>query len=316
MKSERSKGIQAALISASLLGLAPVLGRQAILLGFSPLAVVALRTGFAAGLLFLLVALFRRSFLFIYPVGFAGCMLAGAINGFGSIFYYMSLARLPASIGQMLYSLYPFFLVFWLLLDRQPLSRVTIFRVTLAMLAVLLLTGGPASGVDMTGVLMMVTGSLLYALHLPINQRVLYDVPAPTVTLYTLLGMSTVVIPAFFLFDPQLPGGNVTWWPVIGLTLVTFFARLTLFLGVKHLGGMQTALLGLSELLVAITFSHLWLHESLTPMQWLGAAGLAISLLLVRIDPTPPSRTSHTGGWLNWIRPHNIPPDIPWGPHD
>jgi drug/metabolite transporter (DMT)-like permease len=316
MITERSKGIRAALASAFLLGLAPVLGRQAILSGFSPLAVVALRTGLAAALLFVIVALFKRPFLFIYPVGLAGCALAGVINGFGSIFYYMALARLPASIGQILYSLYPFFLAFWLLLDRHPISRITIFRIALATLAILLLTSGHSDEIDWIGVLMMLAGSLLYALHLPINQRVLYDVPAPTVTLYTLLAMSAVVIPAFLLFDPKLPASEVSWWPVIGLTLVTFFARLTLFLGVKHLGGMQTALLGLSELLVAIIFSHLWLGESLTPLQWLGAAGLAVSLLLVRIDAAPPSSKSRKGGWLSWIRPPNIPPDFPWSQRD
>ena len=316
MKTERSKGIQAALISAFLLGLAPVLGRQAILLGFSPLAVVALRTGFAALLLFLIVALFKRPFLYIYPVGFAGCMLAGTINGLGSVFYYMALARLPASIGQMLYSLYPFFLAFWMLLDRYPISRMTLLRVSLATLAIILLTSGQPNHMDWTGVLMMLTASLLYALHLPINQRVLYDVPAPTVTLYTLLAMSVIVIPTFLLLDPQLPRGNISWWPVIGLTLVTFFARLTLFLGVKHLGGMQTALLGLSELLVAITFSHLLLGEKLTIIQWLGALGLATSLLLARNDATPPVRKNQKGGWLNWIRPPGLPPDVPWGPHD
>lgn len=316
MKTERSKGIQAALVSALLLGLAPVLGRQAILLGFSPLAVVALRTGLAAGLLFLIVSLFQRHFLFIYPVGFAGCMLAGVINGIGSIFYYMALARLPASIGQLLYSLYPFFLALWMLLDRHPISRMTIFRISLATLAVALLTSGTSTEIDWIGVWMMLVGALFYALHLPINQRVLYDVPAPTVTLYTLLAMSAIVIPAFLLFDPKLPIGDASWWPVLGLTLVTFFARLTLFLGIKHIGGMQTALLGLSELLVAILFSHWWLGESLTLVQWLGAAGLAISLILVRSDPNPPSPKSHMGGWLNWIRPPNIPPDIPWGPHD
>jgi drug/metabolite transporter (DMT)-like permease len=316
MKTERSKGIQAALASAFLLGLAPVLGRQAILLGFSPLAVVALRTSLAASLLFLIVALFRRHFLFIYPVGLAGCMLAGTINGIGSIFYYMALARLPASIGQMLYSLYPLFLAISMLLERHPISRMTFFRLLLATAAVLLLTGGSANRVDPIGVLLMLAGSLLYAFHLPINQRVLYEVPAPTVTLYTLLAMSAVVIPAYFLFDPKLPTGNIAWWPVIGLTLVTFFSRLSLFLGVKHLGGMQTALLGLSELLVAITFSHLWLHESLSTLQWLGVAGLTISLLLVRKEKIPPARRDHTGGWLNWIRPQGVPPYTPWGPHD
>jgi drug/metabolite transporter (DMT)-like permease len=316
MKMERSKGIQAALASAFLLGLAPVLGRQAILFGFSPLSVVAFRTGLAAGLLFLLVALFKRPFLYIFPVGFAGCMLAGVINGVGSIFYYMALGRLPASIGQMLYSLYPFFLALWMLLDRAPISRVTYLRISIAIVAVFLLTGGTNSEIDWIGVLMMLAGSIFYALHLPINQRVLYDVPAPTVTLYTLLAMSAVVVPVYLIFDPQLPPQGISWWPVIGLTLVTFFARLTLFLGVKHIGGMQTALLGLSELLVAIIFSYLWLGETLTWIQWLGAAGLAVSLILARNDASSPPYKSHSGGWLNWIRPPNIPPDIPWGPHD
>ena len=264
MKIERTKGIQAALASAFLLGLAPVLGRQAILFGFSPLAVVAFRTSLAAGLLFLIVVIFKRKFLFIYPVGFIGCMLAGMINGFGSIFYYMALGRLPASIGQMLYSLYPFFLVLWMLLDRVPITRMTIFRISLATLAVFLLTSGTSTHIDWIGVLMMLAGSIFYALHLPINQRVLYDVPAPTVTLYTLLAMSAVVIPAYLIFDPQLPAEGVSWLPVIGLTMVTFFARLALFMGIKHIGGMQTALLGLSELLVAIIFSHVLLGESLT----------------------------------------------------
>jgi drug/metabolite transporter (DMT)-like permease len=192
---------------------------------------------------------------------------------------------------------------------------MTIFRVIIATLAVFLLAGGFNGNIDPIGVLMMLVGSVLYAFHLPINQRVLFDVPAPTVTLYTLLAMSAVVLPVFLIFDLRLPTGNVSWWPVIGLTLVTFSARLALFLGIKHLGGMQTALLGLSELLVAIIFSHWLLNESLTLIQWLGAAGLAVSLLLVGNDQSPPPRKNLKGGWLNWIRPQNVPPDI-WGPHD
>ncbi len=312
----RNKGIQAALISALFLGLAPVLGRQAILFGFSPLAVVALRTVFATALLFLIVALFRRPFLYIYSLGLIGCTLAGVINGIGSLFYYMALARLPASIGQMLYSLYPLFLAISLVLDHHPISRMTILRMILAILAVILLTGGLNGEVDLLGVLMMLIGSLLYAFHLPINQRVLYDVPAPTVTLYTLLAMSAVVLPAYLLFAPELPSGDAPWWPVIGLTLVTFFARLSLFLGVKHIGGMQTALLGLSELLVAVIFSHWWLGESLSLTQWLGAIGLVISLLLVGKDQIPAVRRGPRSGWLHWIRPPNVPPNAPWGPHE
>ncbi len=91
---------------------------------------------------------------------------------------------------------------------------------------------------------MMIGASILYAMHLPINQRVLFEVPAPTVALYTLLAMSAVVVPAYFLFDRAWPSANVPWQPVAGLTFVTIFSRIALFLGVKKIGGMQTALLG------------------------------------------------------------------------
>src|SRR5690606_33217012 len=98
-----------------------------------------------------------------------------------------------------LYSLYPFFVALWLVLDHQPPSRLTFFRITLATIAVLLLTGAPGRSIDLTGVLMMIGAAILYAMHLPINQRVLYEVPAPTVALYTLLSMSMVVVPAYLL---------------------------------------------------------------------------------------------------------------------
>jgi drug/metabolite transporter (DMT)-like permease len=325
----KSKGIYAALASAFFLGMAPVFGRQAILLGMPWLALVAIRTGLAALLLLGVMFLFFRSFLFIYPAGLLGCLMAGWINGLGSLFYYSALAHIGAGIGQLLYSLYPLFLMLWLALDNQPPSRLTLLRMSLAIPAIYLLAQVGTGKIDLVGVLEMLIASALYALHLPINQRVLYDMPAPTVTVYTLVAMSAVVVPTF-LFSGSL---NLAWlrpttnaagqdtvlqfqfiWPLLGLTLVTFFSRLTLFLGVKHLGGMQTALLGLSELLVTVIFAHLWLGERFTISQWAGILLLVTSLALVGIEKSPPKKMS-TGGFLSWLRPAGVPTDT-WQPHD
>jgi len=296
--------------------MAPVFGKLAITQGFSPFAVVALRTGFAAGIMLLVVALFYRQYLYIFPVGLIGCILAGAINGLGSLFYYLALQRLDASLGQLLYSLYPFFVALWLILDHQPPSRLTIFRITLATIAVLLLTNVPDEhAMDMTGVAMMIVAAVLYAMHLPINQRVLYEVPAPTVALYTLLSMSMIVIPAYLIFDRAWPAANVPWLPVAGLTFVTIFSRVALFLGVKKIGGMQTALLGLAELLIAIVLSNLLLGENLTLSQWLGALGLAVSLVLVMYEKPAPLAPARKTGWLSWIRPPGLPKDT-FGPYE
>jgi drug/metabolite transporter (DMT)-like permease len=310
MRIGHNTGIKAALISALILGLAPVFGKAAMGVGkFSPLAVVALRTSMAALLLVLIIALFKPRILYIYPAGLLGCLLAGTVNGIGSIFYYIGLSKLNASIAQMLYALYPFFVAFWLQLDNQKPSKITGVRIVIASISIFFLTKVQTGSINMVGVVFMLIAGALYALHLPINQRVLYDVPAPTVTVYTLLAMSLVVVPAYLIFDRSLPAANAPWLPIVGLTAVTFTSRLLLFLGVKHIGGMQTALLGLGELLVTISFSHVLLNETLTDWQWLGTAGLSISLLLAWFEAPPPS-SAHPRGLLSWLQPPDFPTDF------
>lgn len=309
---DRSKGITAALGSAVFLGLAPIFGKQSIILGFTPLAVVAIRTTIAALLLLLFLLLFKRSFFYIYPLGFAGCMTAGIINGLGSILYYSALSRLDAGIGQLLYSFYPLFVAFWLFIDRQSISRITFFRLTLSIPAVYLLISNSKERIDLLGAILMVGAALLYALHLLINQRVLFEVPAPTVTFYTLVGMTITVLTAYLIFNPTLPQSNTTWWPLMAMALITFFARITLFMGVKHLGGLQTSLLGLGELLITVILAQVFLHETLSPLQWLGAGLMAFNLLLVGYDK-PTSIKRFGKGFLNWLNPPSITPtDFPF----
>ncbi|HJS29094.1 MAG TPA: DMT family transporter [Anaerolineales bacterium] len=301
-----SNGLFAALASAFTMGLAPVFGKLAINFGLPPVVVVAIRTVLAAFLLLAVVLIFRRRYLYIYFVGLIGCLLAGGLNGLGSLFYYSSLGRINAGMGQLIFSFYPIFVALWLLLDGQSPSRLTFLRLILALLSIFLLTQASSEPLDPVGVGLMLVASALYALHLPINQRVLFDIPAPTVTLYTLIAMSLVVFPPFLLTNgwsaPSDPG---VWLPLLGLTLATFLSRLTLFFGVKHLGGLQTALIGLGELLVTLTMANLWLGESLNPAQWLGVGVLAISLLLVGFEKrSPPQR--QVGGWLRWINPPGV----------
>lgn len=308
----RSQGIGAALISALLMGVLPIFGKQALLNGYSPLAVVSVRSGLAVMLLFGFM-LFKRKYFYIFPVGLIGCVLAGFINGVGSILYYFALDRLGAGIGQLLYSFYPLFVAGWLLIDRHAINRLTLLRLILAIPGVYLLLQAGQGKVDLLGVACMLAAAIFYALHLIVNQRVLYEAPAQTVTFYTLLSMSLTVLAAYMAFDRRLPGIDASGWPLLGMAVVTFLSRLTLFLGVKKLGGMQTALLGFGELLVTIVLAQIWLNETLTVFQWIGALFVGASLILVGFERYPPEKRRQTG-WLAWLNPPKIPTtDLPWG---
>lgn len=309
------KGIPFALGSAIMLGLTPIFGKLAILQGLDGIAVVALRTIGATILLSIILALFRRSYFYIFPLGLAGCLLAGIINGIGSLFFYAGLARVDASLGQFLYTLYPVWVAFLLYLDGQQPSKITIVRLGISVPGVYLLTQAETGFPNWQGVVFMCIASLLYALHIPINQRVLFEVPAPTVTLYTLFSMTAIVVPAWLLLPPHdlsIPTGSI--WPLIGLTLATFLARLLLFAGVKTIGGIQTSIFGLAELLVTVILAVSLLGERLNSLQWAGALLLALTLLLSVLDREPLS-PSRRRGWLYWLRTpiarwNDRPPDI------
>ena len=133
------KGISAALASALFLGVVPIFGKVAILSGFTPFAVIAIRSGIATLLMLVVMVIWKRQFFYIYPVGLGGCLLAGIINGLGSILYYSALSRLGAGIGHLLYSFYPLFVAFWLVIDRQPITKLTGFGLILSVPAVFLL---------------------------------------------------------------------------------------------------------------------------------------------------------------------------------
>src|SRR5258707_5911494 len=138
----QAQGIAAALLSALVLGLAPTFGKQAIHAGTPALSVVALRTTLASLSLWLLFCLHPagRRLFYIYPVGLWGCLAAGVINGLGSLMYYTGLARLEASLAQMLYTLYPIFLTLLLRLERDPILRFTPFSPAPAFVAPFFLT--------------------------------------------------------------------------------------------------------------------------------------------------------------------------------
>ncbi len=301
----RTKGIISALSSAVFLGFTPIFGKQSILFGFSPFAVVAIRTGLATILFFFFLLVFRRSFFYIYSLGLVGCLLAGFINGLGSVLFYSGLSRIDAGIGQLLYSFYPLFVAFWLFIDRQSISKITLLRLLLSLPGVFLLLSNSEKKIDLIGAAMMFAAALLYALHLLINQRVLYEVPAPTVTFYTLLGMSITVITVFLIFKPSLPVSGTPWWPLIALGIITFLARFSLFFGIKQLGGMQTSLLGLGELLITLVASNILLHENLSINQWIGAMLIGLNLVLVAYDK-PPVEKRIGKGFLNWLTPPSI----------
>lgn len=269
------------LMSPVFLGMAPVLGKFALRGGADPFTVAAMRTALAALLMWFVYGIFWRKYIYIYVAGFLGCAVVGTVNGIGSLMYYNGLHRLDASTAQLLNGMYLIFVVLMARMGGQTLSWRTGLRILLALFGLLLITGGLKGNIDWLGVGFMLGNSILFAGTVVLSQRVLWEMPAQTVALYVTTVMAIVVIMARVAYDAHwVPQSTDAIQGILALAVTTALSRLTLFAGVKKFGSLQTTLLAITELAVAVGLAYLFLGESLTNMQWLGVAAFLVSLVL------------------------------------
>ncbi|MCB8923514.1 MAG: DMT family transporter [Ardenticatenaceae bacterium] len=279
------RGLFWALVSPLFLGTIPILAKLAYAAGVDVLTVVAFRTLFAAFILWTAVLLFKRDFIISSSPAVLSSFVAGGINGIGSLFFYASLTRIDASLGQLINITYLIFVTVLLRLAGHAVSWLTFFRTGLAILGIYILTQGGLGEPNWVGVGMMAVAALMYAIQLVLSQRILLDIPAPTMALYAMTAMAIVVTIAWLTNPTDVTAVSQAGWTAILLMgLTTGLSRLTLFLGVKHLGSIQTALLGILEVVVSITLAILFLGEHFTLTQWMGAGVLLASVLLVRYE--------------------------------
>jgi drug/metabolite transporter (DMT)-like permease len=278
------KGIFAAFMTPMFLGMAPIFGKLAINAGADSFTVAAWRTVIAVVFLWVLYALFARKYIFIYPAGLLGCVVVGIVNGIGSLFYYGGLGMLDASLAQLLNGMYLIFVVLLSRMGGERLDKRMMIRIFLALVALIILTGFGQNPINWLGVGLMLANALMFAGTVILSQYVLYEMPSPTVTLYTLSTMGVLVATVWLavgkpmtadIFAQAMP-------PILILAVTTAASRLSLFAGVKFLGSLQTAVLALTEIGVALTLAFFILGDRLTPAQVIGVGVLGVSILLIR----------------------------------
>ena len=283
------EGLFWALLSPAFLGTIPILGKLAYATGADVLTVVAFRTIIAALMLWTAVFTFKRHLIRTSSPATYSSLLAGVINGIGSIFFYASLTRIDASLGQLINITYLIYVTVLLRIAGHNISWLTAFRTCLAILSIYILTAGGLGHPDWIGVGMMVFAAFTFAIQLVLSQRILIDAPAPVVALYIMTGMALVVALVWLIFPTNLRIITVGGWrAIIFMGIATGLSRLTLFLGVKRLGSIQAALLNVLEVVVSIVLAILFLGETLTLTQLFGALILLISILLVKYERNLP----------------------------
>ncbi len=285
LSREQRWGVASTVLASFFLGWAPILGKFAYRGGVTPFTLAAFRTIVAALFLWAVFILFWRREISISWRGLIGCISVGAVNGFGSLFYYSSLSRLDASYTALLDSTKLLWVVLFLFAAGQPLTRLTLARLGLSMFGIYLLTRVGTGEIDWLGVTFMIASAAINGWHTVLGQWVLADVPSRTATLYILTAMAGVVGLAWALQGEAVePITTMGGTAILALGLTTALSRLAMFSALQRVGGVETSLGGLLELLLSLLLAFLLLGERMTLVQWVGGTLLVVSMLLLSRD--------------------------------
>ena len=200
-------------------------------------------------------------------------LLGGIALGLNWVALFAAYRMLNVSLATLIYYAGPMLvLLFSPLLFREKLTPQKIAALAVVAVGLFCITGSiTSSGLSLKGLAAAVLSALFYALLIVFNKRIVRTSGMQTAALE--LDVAFVVVLIYVLLTAGMPHpvkADIPYLLVISL-VNTGLAYLLYFSGLQKLPGQSVALISYVDPVSALVFSALLLHESMTPLQILGA---------------------------------------------
>src|SRR4051794_3916677 len=284
-------GILLCVLSALCYGALPVLGKAAYAAGAGELALLTVRFGIAAILLWGLVAWRRQTRLQWRAVA---CGLAlGAVAFAGEAYLYMAaVRRIDAGLAALLVFIYPTLVTgAAIALGRERADGRRILALAGASIGVVLVLagGGLGADVDPIGIGMAITTGFSYAafvlISAPVTRRLAPLPFAASISTGAFVSFATIAV----VLGGLSPTGGAAGVGVGALlaVLCTVVPMALFFAGLGRVGPSTTAIASTIEPAVAVALGALTLGEMLGPVQDAGGALVLSAVLVLQAPPLP-----------------------------
>ena len=276
----RIVGIVLIITSAAAFGTLGILGRFAYAEGMDTLSIMSLRFTLAA--LVLLVLLVLRGEALPRGGNLVRLIGMGALGYVGQAFAYLTALKYasPGLVALLLY-LYPVFVVIlsvtW---NHEPISRIKIFALGLALVG-LALTVGPEGG-QLPGILLAIAAAAIYSVYIVVGTKVMQQVSA--VQSSTVIFFSAGVTSSLLMLanGAHLPRTGMGWGVIAAIVIIATVVPVVTFLaGLRRIGATDAAMFSTLEPVVTVLLAALLLGEILKPVTLLGGGLILAAVLLL-----------------------------------
>ena len=200
-------------------------------------------------------------------------LLGGTALGLNWVSLFGAYRLLNVSLATLIYYIGPILvLLFSPLLFREKLTAVKIAAVIIVAVGLVCISGSIlVTGMNPAGLATAVASALFYAALIVFNKRITHTEGLQTAAIE--LGIAFIVVFIYCLATVGLPHpvrADLPYIAIIGI-VNTGLAYLLYFSGLQKLSGQSVALISYVDPVSALLFSALFLHESMTPVQIIGA---------------------------------------------
>lgn len=296
--SYRLIGIGLAIAGVIGFALRPLFIRAAYTYAADPVTLLALRMIFSLPFFLVIAAWSRRGstgarltmrdHMAVILLGFIGYYAASYLD-------FLGLQYVSAGLGRLLLFLYPTIVVLLsaAFLGKRILRREVIaLALSYAGVALVLSTALDQPNTNLPlGAALVFAGAVFYAVYLVAGSQVIHRVGSVRFTAYAMMVASVFCIIQFVLLRPlsalDLP------LPVYLLMLAvavvsTVIPSFMISEALQRIGANHVSLIGGLGPLVAIVFGYIGLDESMTVLQFCGAALILTGVMIVSVKPARP----------------------------
>ena len=203
----------------------------------------------------------------------APLLLGGAALGLNWVTLFEAYRLLNVSLATLIYYVGPMLVLLLspLLFHEKMTARRLVTAAPVA-LGLVFISGSIVGGQNLAGLLTALASAVLYASLIVFNKRITRTSGLQTAAIE--LDAAFVVVLFYALLRGGLPQVRTSELPYIALIALvnTALAYLLYFSGLQKLPAQSVALMSYVDPVSALLFSALFLGESLTPLQLLGAA--------------------------------------------
>lgn len=285
MKSERRIGVAQILLSGVCFGLLGIFGKMAYANGITPGEFLGFRFLIGSAFSAILAALINPKALRLSRKQILTCAALGIFGYavFSSCFFH-ALKGLSASLTVLLLYTYPLIVSAgaWVFFGEK-ISGKKIFALPLVMFGLLLLIYGDVQVFNPSAIAFGLAAAFFYAIYILCSSHFLKgaDSLASVTFIQLFAGLALGVI---YLRDPSRDAAIVhsSWLLLLAAGVICSAAAMGLFLaGLKKLKNWEVSVLSTSEPVSNILLAILFLGESFSVLQFLGAFGILGAFVLV-----------------------------------